>query len=199
MLELVNTENLQKLESLVEKSGSPLISMLQPGLSPDEQDTVAGELGVELSDEARTWWSWTNGVEGSRESVPSEKKLGSIIFMPLRDAVDSTRAEREADRDSSIDDELFFWSPGRLKFALWEQSSIVCEIGVPAGAPSPVRLFDWGFSDPPFEPKFASMGDLVDFWIEVLEVGILSYDKSKANWFVSEPKRGFLDDWLGFI
>lgn len=54
-----------------------------------------------------------------------------------------------------------------------------------AGAPVPVWHLDYSY-DFPARPVFASIGDMVSFWIELVDNGHISWDVN-GEWHIHEP------------
>jgi cell wall assembly regulator SMI1 len=77
---------------------APIVEHLRPGLSEAEIDAITMPLGVRLAREARTWWSWHDGVVETRESGAASRYLGpaDFEFLPLAEAAQLYLTLREA-------------------------------------------------------------------------------------------------------
>jgi hypothetical protein len=91
--ELLSPELLETFECALGNVEAPILRRLRPGLSDDEIDALTDGLGLTVSDEARLWWRWHDGIA---EPSGLDGSFGSDWFpLSLADAVAETRRQRE--------------------------------------------------------------------------------------------------------
>jgi len=132
---------------------------MEPGLTDEQIDEIIGPLGFPLPDELRTLYRWHNGSGAYRI-------IWGCSLRALERAVTSSVRNR-----ASSDD----WRPGWVQI-LSERPAVVvdCLANDPHG-PAPV----WNYHveiDAPTRPVFASVGDMVAFWIELIDDDLMYWD-----------------------
>jgi len=143
---------------------------MKPGLQDAEIDRISAPLGFDLPDEVRRLYRWRDG-----------SGLATMIWRrgmsSLEQAVTDTLAFRE-------DDEC--WQPTWLNI-MDERPYVAVECGV--GPQDPVPVWHYGYDWPdPTRPVFASIGDMVAFWIELIDDGLMYWDH--AQWRVGDAIPG---------
>lgn len=174
------------LENLQEKwtlQRAPVVEHLRPGLSPDQIDAMTEPLGVRLPTEARTWWSWHDGVSRTT-ALGAHRELGpSFPFLPLDEAATHYQHARQQAAEVAGDRADYWWRPSW--FPITERRGEVrCECSVPAEAPCPIY---WAYShDHDAEgltrPRVDSFGAMVAWWIEAIEIGAWQYNSAEGGW-----------------
>ena len=176
------------LEALADRwrlLGAPIIENLRPGLSDAEIDALTHPLGITLPGEARTWWSWHDGV-GSDAGRP-EHKIGGLMMelIPLAEAVRDYQDGRallvDAGGEGALEDWPTSWFPIT---AQGHGDVVVCQCGVPRNAATPIHVFHWDQPDP--RPAANSFGELIALWIEAIDSGRWVYDAPRRSWYLDD-------------
>lgn len=185
--DMLSAELLQDLEDHWRRQQAPLAERLQPGLTDAEIDELTAPLGIVLATEVRIWWGWHNGASPS-DSLRVDREFGpGFVFLPLGEAIALYRQMRQIFRDiwEADDPQMvnYWWRP--TWFPITERRGAVrCDCAVPPGAPTPIY---WAYShDHDAEgltnPKVASFGTMVTWWLEALETGAWYYNASANRW-----------------
>jgi hypothetical protein len=156
---LLDEQLLAALEHRWHAKGASTPEIMGRGLTDGQIDAFASPLGFPLPDELRTLYRWHNGSGPHR-----------IIWgCSLRDldlaVVSSVRTRANSDD----------WRPGWVQI-LSERPAVVvdCLTNGPHG-PAPV----WNYHveiEAPTRPSFASVGDMVAFWIELIDEDLMYWD-----------------------
>jgi hypothetical protein len=144
---------LNDLEQRWRDRSPTLLQRLCPGIDDAEIDRVAEPLGYVIPEEVRRWYRWHNGSVG----YPI---LFGRSFGTLSDDVAGTL-------DFEEDEEK--WKKGWLQ-VMDEKPHLIFDCRGGIEAPAPVWHFDYSFDfDRPTRPVFDSIGDMVSFWIELID------------------------------
>lgn len=150
---------LQGLERRWNAMGATTAGIMKPGLSDEEIDRIAAPLGFDLPDEVRTLYRWHDG--SGRYEVSWPRSMWSLEGA-VRETIDE-RIEHE------------FWRPGWLQI-LGERPYVRVEcLANDLHGPVPVwhEAPEW---PPPTRPVFASVGDMITFWISLIDEGLMYWD-----------------------
>jgi len=174
---VLTVERLQQLEERWREVGAPIVANLRSGLTESEIDTLTAPLGLQLPDEARTWWRWHDGVSAD---VPLRDDRAVGVFwpyQPLAEVVERCLRWRE------ISDQVAAGGEPRWFLSTWLPISsedplaiLVCDCGSEAGAPTPIRRITPPEGQPPPEPLCASFDELVQRWIAAIDCGLWTYE-----------------------
>jgi hypothetical protein len=146
---------LNDLEQRWRDQSPALLQRLRPGLADAEIDRVAEPLGYTIPEEVRRWYRWHNGSTG----YPI---MFSRCFGALTDDVAAT-LDLEEDEEK--------WKKGWLQ-VMDEKPYLIFDCRGDVDVPAPVWHFDYSFDlDRPTRPVFDSIGDMVSFWIELIDNG----------------------------
>jgi hypothetical protein len=160
---------------------APVADHLRPGLPTERIDEMTAALGLRLPVEARTWWSWHDGVDVALGTVG---ELGpGLPFLPLENAVDLCRLFREQAGVAWGDQAEQWWRPSW--FPITERlGAIRCDCAVETGAPTPIFYADSHDYDAEglTKPRVESFGTMVTWWVEALESGAWRYDATARRW-----------------
>ena len=176
------------LEALAERwrlRGAPIVEHLRPGLSDAEIDALTDPLGITLPGEARTWWSWHDGV-ASNAGQP-ERRIGALMmeFIPLAQAVRDYQEGRAVLVGAGGEDALRDWPTSWFPITAQGRGDVVvCECDVPRDAATPIHVFRWDDPDP--RPAASSFGALVALWIEAIDSGRWVYDAARRSWYLDD-------------
>ena len=190
---LLSVGQLEVLKERWASMGAPIAEHLQAGLSEDQIETAMQPLGLRLCDEARTWWGWHDGVSDAVGVTTPERfiMLAGLQFLPLREAVGWYSRMRETAHgvahvarergEEPVRDADYFWPRTRFPVVDTNNGLLVCDTGVPAGAPSPVRSWDREAGWPLIPGGARSFGEMVDFWIAALDSGAIGWDPARRR------------------
>lgn len=187
----LSPELLEALHECWARHEVAIVDHLRPGLARDELDRIEEELGFELPQELRLWWSWHDGQECpiDRREIHAGPDL-----LSARQAVAQTRSLLDIARMGEEDDPpgTVLWQEGWVPFthSLWG--------GVLACAPIAVRYVDFWIIPTLEDPVATSLGQLIAWWIELYEIGVYAYDPEHSRWTCNgdiEPKPGDPTFW----
>jgi cell wall assembly regulator SMI1 len=164
----------------------PVEEGLAPGRVVTSFTSDDGRLHVDLPAELQTWFAWHDGhVKTGREwrAGPLFAQMSAevsrdwwqrSIAMAVRSAVDGPEGTPLADPD-------YWWHESWVPLASDGSGYIVaaCDLGGPDAAP--LLRIEWG-PDVDHEPRADSFGQLVEWWIEAIEIGQWIYDHDRDAW-----------------
>jgi hypothetical protein len=167
---MLDTRLLEELEERWRDQSPALLQRLRPGIDDAEIDRVAEPLGFPIPEEVRRWYRWHNGSIG-------HPIIFSRCFGTLSDDVVAT-LDLEEDEDK--------WKKGWLH-VMDEKPYLIFDCRGDVNAPAPVWHFEYSFDlDRPTRPVFDSIGDMVSFWIELIDNGQIFWDVH-GEWHIREP------------
>lgn len=169
MVRTLDQELLTTLEARWHEQSPALLDRLAPGLRDVEIDRLTAPLGYSLPEEARRWFRWHDGSTG--RPVMFARALDHLSA-----SVDSTLQFAKLDET---------WVPGWLK-VMDDKPYVLFDCRGAADAPVPVWHLDYAY-DPPTRPVFDSIGDMVAFWIELINAGQLRWSPQSGGWIPREP------------
>jgi cell wall assembly regulator SMI1 len=162
---------------------------LRPGLLVDDLEELANEAHLTLPDEARAWWTWSDGIGRLPGGAPAT--VGRLHLLSFRDALTVRGRERESatthmQPGEPISGDRYF-ARSWLPLAMTEGIAVL-DCDVPPGEPSPVRFVDWGRDLESDKPKLPSVAALVKLWTDALERGTWEYDSAANHWKVPQDR-----------
>jgi hypothetical protein len=157
---LLDDELLHALEERWRKRGADTPARMAPGLRDDEIDRIAAPLGFGLPQEIRTLYRWHDG-SGRYHMIWGRGML------PLRVAVVEAA-------DPPPWDEVR--RPGWMQI-LDERPYLMADCTVGVDDPVPIWHYgpDW---EEPTRPVFASVGDMVAFWVKLIDDDLMYWDRA---------------------
>jgi cell wall assembly regulator SMI1 len=185
---LLSLIQLRRLETLWIEEGAPLVEHLRPGVARGELERLLGPLDVRLPTEARLWWEWHDGVPSGQ---PRDMGGAAFFFLTLADAVDQYQASRCIATTAAVSDEerLRLWDPCWFPISITGYGGVItCDCSAPDGAPTPIRLIDWGHNEQSNVPVARSFGEMVAWWIDAIERGAWRYDSDLECWELDRGK-----------
>jgi hypothetical protein len=165
---MLDIQLLDELEDRWRDQSPVLLNRLRPGIDEVEIDQVAAPLGYAIPEEVRRWYRWHNGSTGR-----------PIIFTRCLVTLASSVA---VTLDMQRVDET--WPRGWM-LAMDEKPDLIFDCRGERNAPVPVWHLDYSF-DFPTRPVFDSIGDMVSFWIDLIDDGQISWD-ADGEWHIREP------------
>ncbi|WP_445152677.1 SMI1/KNR4 family protein [Baekduia sp. Peel2402] len=156
---LLDDQLLAALEQRWREQGAQTPDHMEPGLTDEQIDEITAPLGFPLPDELRTLYRWHNG-SGRYEMawLRALWALDTAVPTSLKDAVSS-------------DD----WRPGWMQILSERPAVLVDCLANGQHGPAPV----WNHHveiEAPTRPVFASVGDMVSFWIELIDDDLMYWD-----------------------
>lgn len=179
--QLLTNELVERFGERLAMLGAPAATAAEPGLPPDEAQTLVAPLNISLPLEARNWWGWRNGV--SPASGRAAMMLSRWEWLSLADAVAECKVLRAMAREVEELPYEQIWADGWLPVCR-EKGSVVLDTAVRDDGPCPVRI--WWPDAPDAPPVLPSMGELVLLWIEAIDSGVWSYDRAGDNWILDD-------------
>ncbi|MEN3267946.1 SMI1/KNR4 family protein [Pseudonocardia sp.] len=155
---MLDEELLDALEQRWRDQSPAMIQLLQPGLQNDEIDRLSEPLGFPLPEEVRTWYRWHNG--SSNQPIILWRAFGT-----LADDVTTTLAYEQDEEQ---------WQKGWIQ-VMDDKPLMIFDCRGGVAAPVPVWHLDYAFAFPT-RPVFDSIGDMVSFWIELIDDGQIYWD-----------------------
>jgi len=187
---MLSEQLLDRLSATWRAHGVPIEDALAPGRAVESFTSDDGRLHVDLPAELRMWWAWHDGgIEGRR---PVSSWMMGPVLIPMSSTKsrewwqtmmrEATAAAAEAPEGSPLADLEYWWretwvplfNPGAGYLAA------DCELGPARG--TPIRRIEWGVDDGPPAPAVDSLGQMVEWWIEMIELGIWTWDKDRSSW-----------------
>ena len=177
MPRMLDDDLLSGLERRWREQSPALLQRLCPGIDDGEIDRLAKPLGYAIPEEVRRWHRWHDGSTGR-----------PIIFSRCLGTLESNVAlTLEFER---IDET---WPRGWLK-VMDEKPYLIFDCRGELNAPVPVWHLDYSF-DFPTRPVFGSIGDMVSFWIELIDDGQISWD-AQGEWPMRQPVPDAVLQWI---
>jgi len=187
--------------------GVPGEEALVPGRQVTSFTSDDGSLKVELPTELRTWWAWhdgqvTNWKGRPRAIAPSLTPMSSAQSREwwqssLEKAQEMAAEAPEGTPMSHAD----YWWRSRWVPLFSDGSGYLvgdCSLGDPDVAP--IRRIEWGPDlDEVARPRTDSFGQLVEWWIEALDLGLWGFDRDAQRWTWAPWDRALSDRYQGLI
>lgn len=185
---------LNQLEEHWRRQRAPLLEHLRPGLTDSEADSLTAPLGLHLPVEARIWWGWHDGV--SADVLPGYgRTIGGpgFQFLPLKEAVavyvrwrklaGELAGDFVGDPRVQLADQDYWWPPSWFPITSASNGdTVACDCSVAEGDPTPIRVIVAEEMGADREPAVDSFGQMIDWWIEALDLGAWRYDPDAARW-----------------
>lgn len=187
---MLTEQLLDRLSATWRAHGVPIEDALAPGRAVESFTSDDGSLHVDLPEELRTWWAWHDGgIEGRRPLRSMGPYVEPYSSMDSREwwqtmlaEAASMAANMAADLpENEMADPDFWWQEGWVPLFNPGTGYHVadCRLG-PAGL-TPIRRVDWHHEER-LPPATDSLGQLVEWWIEAIELGIWTWDKDSGTW-----------------
>lgn len=187
---MLTEQLLDRLSATWLSHGVPIEDALAPGRAVESFTSDDARLHVDLPDELRMWWAWHDGgIEGRR---PVSSWMMGPLLIPMSSTMsrewwqttmrEATAAAAEAPEGSPLADPEYWWRESWVPLFNDGAGHVAadCEPG-PAGV-TPIRRIEWGVDDGPPPPAADSLGQMVEWWIEIIELGIWTWDKARDRW-----------------
>lgn len=186
---MVTEQLLDRLTATWHAHGVPIEEALAPGIDVTSFTSDDGSLHVELPVELRTWWAWHDGVvEGRAGSWPVVPGLRPMTVTESRDwwqwsLEHAQKVAADALAGTPNANPAYWWRPSWIPLFSDGSGYVVadCDLGGPDVAP--IRRIKWEPDlDVTSRPRTDSFGQLVEWWIEALELGVWAYDRDAEGW-----------------
>jgi cell wall assembly regulator SMI1 len=168
--------------------GMPVAEWVRPGLTAEEIEEAVEPLGIRLPKEGRVWWEWHDGAIGRGR----DRLLGpSKECLTLASAVEVyQRCRWVAEQTASAwpqNDPDFLWNPAWFPVE-GSQLPTVIDCSIPEDQISPVRSIDWQDVDGFFEPQAESLGQMVSWWIDAIDIGAWEWNQGDQRWYSHDDR-----------
>ncbi len=186
---MLTAQLLDRLSVTWRSHGVPIEDALAPGRTVESFTSDDGTLHVNLPDELQMWWAWHDGgIEGRR---PISSWMMGPVLIPMSSTMSreswqttmglATEAAADAPEGTPLADRGYWWRETWVPLFNDGAGHLAadCEVG-PAGV-TPIRRIEWGLYDGPPPPAADSLGQMVEWWIEMIELGIWTWDKDEAR------------------
>jgi cell wall assembly regulator SMI1 len=175
---MLTEQLLDRLSATWHAHGVPIEDALAPGRAVESFTSDDGSFHVDLPEELRTWWAWHDGASWGAigphlTTYSSTKSHEWWQTMMAEAATMATRTETDPD---------FWWQETWVPLSsngAGGEHVADCRLG-PAGV-TPIRLVDWHHEER-LPPATDSLGQLVEWWIEAIELGIWTWDTDRGMW-----------------
>ncbi len=183
---MLTEQLLDRLSATWRAHAAPIEDALAPGRTVESFTSDDGTLHVEIPDELRTWWAWHDGAPKERRPISSWMMGPNLTPMSStwsREWWQTMMAEAAMmATQGDLADPDFWWQEGWVPLLSNSVGGTLvadCRLG-PAGL-TPIRLVDWHHEER-LPPATHSLGQLVEWWIEAIELGIWTWDKDRGKW-----------------
>src|SRR4051794_6830793 len=160
---LLDDNLLQSLERSWSDAGAQYLGAMRAGLSDVEIDELDARLDFALPEEVRRWYGWHDGS--------NEYYITSLRMM--------TSLADDVDQALMLQGEDQAWPRGWLR-TMSDQPFVAFDCRGAKDDPVPVWHYHLGF-EPPTRPVFASIGDMVAYWIRLVTERTLTWSP-EAGW-----------------
>ncbi len=157
--EQLSFEILERFRAALKTAGAPLASAIDPGLSDEQIDDVAAELGMAVPPELRTLWRWGCPADSAGDQEAGWDVNARFELWPPSYAVVATRHYQG----------WYEPLPAHIAFAGPPQSSCLLVRGDDTAPTSPVIAAY--IDDPDTSDAAPSLGALFQLWTEQLAGG----------------------------
>lgn len=203
---MLTEQLLDRLSATWRAHGVPVEEALAPGRDVVSFGSDDGRLHVALATEIRTWWDWHDGYnqgwDGKWIIGPGLQHMSSARSRThwqkmLTMAVEAAERGPEG---TALADPDYWWRASWIPLASDGSGYIVadCDLGGPDEAA--IRRIEWGPDlDIIARPRTESFGQLVEWWIEAIELGLWSYDSDTGKWTAAPWDRALEARYQGLI
>jgi len=203
---MLTEQLLDRLTATWRAHGVPVEEALAPGTDVRSFTADDGRRHVDLPTELRSWWAWHDGhIKGATKSWaigPLFEQMSSqracewwqySLGIALREAADAPAGTPNADPD-------YWWRESWVPLASDGSGYIVADCALGGTDVAPIHRIEWGPEmdvDP--QPRVDSFGQLVEWWIEAVELGIWTYDRDGNIWLRAPWTRELQARYRGLI
>lgn len=164
---MLDSELLRQLEANWLAAGATTLEKMAPGLTDEDIDRIAAPLGFRLPEEVRRLYRWHDG--------------SNLYPFICPRALTSLEQTVEQTLDFVEDDDA--WKPGWVH-VMDEKPYVVLACSGEDQGLVPVWHYDYAAFDFPSRPVFASIGDMVAFWIDLIDQGSMFW--RGESWWIDE-------------
>jgi cell wall assembly regulator SMI1 len=203
---MLTEQLLDRLTATWRAHGVPVEEALAPGRDVSSFTSDDGTLHVELVTELQTWWAWRDGHIRDSETA--------WAIGPLFEQMSSTRsrvrwqrsmamakdAAADAPEGTPLTDPDYWWRESWVPLASDGSGYIVADCALGGPELAPIHRIEWQPDmdvDP--RPRVDSFGQLVEWWIEAVELGIWTYDCDANIWLRAPWTRELQSRYRGLI
>jgi cell wall assembly regulator SMI1 len=203
---MLTEQLLDRLAAKLCAHGVPVEEALAPGTDVSSFTSDDGSLHVELPAELRTWWAWHDGRverwDGPRPLGPALRPMSATqsrdwwqrsIAMAQDAAADAPEGSPQTDPD-------YWWRLSWVPLFSDGTGYLVGDCDLSDAGVAPIRRIKWEPDlDVTARPRTDSFGQLVEWWIEALDLGLWSFDRDTQRWTSAPWDRALSDRYQGLI
>jgi cell wall assembly regulator SMI1 len=181
---MLTEQLLDRLSATWRAHGAPIEDALAPGRAIGSFTSDDGSLHVDLPEELRTWWAWHDGAP--KEQRPIRSWMMGPHLTPMsstwsREWWQTMMAEAASMATRTETDPDFWWQKTWVPLFNPGTGYHVADCGLGPAGVTPIRWVDWHHEER-LPPATDSLGQLVEWWIEAIELGIWMWDQDSGMW-----------------
>jgi len=175
---MLTAQLLDRLSATWRAHGVPIEDALAPGRTVESFASDDGSLHVDLPEELRTWWAWHDGAS----SGAIGPHLTAYSSTKSREWWQTMMSEAATMAATTETEPNFWWQETWVPlFSNGAGGTHVADAGVGPAGVTPIRLVDWHHEER-LPPATDSLEQLVEWWIEAIELGIWTWEKDRGMW-----------------
>jgi cell wall assembly regulator SMI1 len=190
---MLDAQLLDRLSATWRAHGAPIEDALAPNRTVEFLTSDDGTLHVDLPEELRTWWAWHDGATKGRRPIhswmmgPNLTPMSSTWSrdwwqtMMAEAATMATTVATDMPGTEMADTDYWWRETWVPLFSNGVGGTLVADCGLGPAGVTPIRLVDW-HHEKRLPPATASLGQVVEWWIEAIELGIWTWDKDRGMW-----------------
>lgn len=177
---------LQRLETWMKRYRRDALASMNPGLNQEDLTSFEEQLGLELPQTVRAYFSWRDGLEsGAFECLPPDgwEFLPSYVIETMKRRMD--RGKLPAGTSDEI--QTFpWWRPGFIPFLQHATGAFMCLDSAGAVVPEPWALVEYR----PGQSDLTVRHEAFEHWlatvVETLEAGHFERDSSTGSFRIRD-------------
>jgi cell wall assembly regulator SMI1 len=204
---MLTEQLLDRLSATWRAHGAPIEDALAPGRTVESFTSDDGSLHVDLPEELRMWWAWHDGdIEGvsafASQMGPLRQPMSSTWSRDHWQRMLAMAPEMAADGSAGtpLADPSYWWREAWVPLFSDGSGYLVadCEVGPPIV--TPIRRVEWGMDlDGVPAPRTDSLGQLIEMWIEAIELGFWTFDRDRCRWLATYDDPAIATRYAGLI
>jgi cell wall assembly regulator SMI1 len=205
---MLTEQLLDRLAATWRAHNVPVEEALAPGTDVSSFTSDDGRLHIELPAELRAWWAWHDGGSSQAQSLFAWQMGPLLQPLSSRSSRDRWQRSMAMAKDVAADapagtanaDPEYWWRSSWVPLFSDGSGYLVgdCEIGGQDVAP--IRRVEWGPDlDVVARPRTDSFGQLVEWWIEAIELGLWTFDHAAGMWVGAPWEKTLSERYEGLI
>ncbi len=181
---MLTEQLLDRLSATWRAHGVPIEDALAPGRAIESFTSDDGNLHIDIPDELQTWWAWHDGGIEEGRSIFSWQigpHLQPMSSTWSRDWWQTMMSEAATMATRTETDPDFWWQEAWVPLFDPGAGTLVGDCRLGSAEVTPIRWVDWHHEER-LPPATDSLGQLVQWWIEAIELGIWTWDQDSGMW-----------------